>query len=118
MDLLTWPENPKIFKRFYSDSAYEWYYGVNPVIRLKANPLVGPIVRANFARRSRKTCGTIKTVVGPVIGVKLARMLMRIPMRIRWRTRLRVPTRFSFFFGEFRLHYDRFKLQFTSFELL
>ena len=42
MDLLTWPdgpENPKIFKRFYSDSAYEWYYGVNPVIRLKANPL-------------------------------------------------------------------------------
>ena len=43
MDLLTWPdrpENPKIFKRFYSDSAYEWYYGVNPVIRLKANPLV------------------------------------------------------------------------------
>ena len=25
---------PKIFKRFYSDSAYEWYYGVNPVIRL------------------------------------------------------------------------------------
>ena len=43
MDLLTWPdgpENPKIFKRFYSESAYEWHYGVNPVIRLKANPLI------------------------------------------------------------------------------
>ena len=34
---------PKIFKRFYSESAYEWHYGVNPVIRLKANPLIPPL---------------------------------------------------------------------------
>ena len=43
MDLRTWPhgpENPKIFKRFYSERACEWHYGVNPVIRLKADPLV------------------------------------------------------------------------------
>ena len=46
MELLTWPdgpENPKIFKRFYSESAYEWYYGVNLVIRLKANPLISSL---------------------------------------------------------------------------
>ena len=51
MDLLTWPdgpENPKIFKRLYSDSAYEWYYGVNPVIRLKVNPLVWARWRLNL----------------------------------------------------------------------
>ena len=54
MDLLTWPdgpENPKIFKRFYSESAYEWYYGVNPVIRLKANPLTP-------TRRATQKCGS------------------------------------------------------------
>ena len=43
MDLRTWPdgpENPKIFKRFFSERACEWHYGVNPVIRLKANHLL------------------------------------------------------------------------------
>ena len=31
---------PKMFKRFYSERACEWHYGVHSVIRLKANPLV------------------------------------------------------------------------------
>ena len=46
MDLRTWPDgpkNPKIFERFYSERACEWHYGVNPVIRLKANPLVNEV---------------------------------------------------------------------------
>ena len=34
---------PIVFKRFYSESAYEWHYGVNPVIRLKVNPLNRPL---------------------------------------------------------------------------
>ena len=39
-------------------------------------------------------------------------------MRIPLRTRLRIRTRIRFFFCEFKLHYDRFKLQFTLFEFL
>ena len=59
MDLLTWPdgpENPKIFKRFYSERAYEWHYGVNPVIRLKANPLVplAPVMLAALASQVKR----------------------------------------------------------------
>ena len=61
MHLLTWPdgpENPKIFKRFYSERAYEWHYGVNPVICLKANPLVVLVLVT-------ATIVTINSAVGP-----------------------------------------------------
>ena len=34
---------PKIFERFYNERACEWHYGVNPVIRPKANPLIPPL---------------------------------------------------------------------------
>ena len=37
-----WP-GPKVFKIFYSERAYEWHYGVDPVIRLKENPLIPPL---------------------------------------------------------------------------